>query len=130
MFGFFKSKDKTNADKVILLLQRAIAEVHPDRFIDPLDGALVRQPRRSQLNEILGVEESRLFERVHYNALVAKIAVYEERGLIGQLGSLMAHDVVLMSLILAAMHENHGTSKKQEINQQARLLLNYINTDS
>lgn len=103
---------------------RAIKGVHPDQFVDPLDAATVAQPRLVLLNRILGKENHiEKFEAVKFNDLVERISSLEQTGLIDKIVTLVGDDGVLVSLLLAAMHERHGTAKRDEVRRQAEFLL-------
>jgi hypothetical protein len=121
------SKDEANADRVLGLLVTAIKEVHPDRFIDPLDAALWTQPRLAEWNQILGLgskkDHSERFSAVEFHELVEGVSSLEQKGLIGKIGALVVDDVVLLALVLAAMHERHNSTKRDEVRRQAEFLL-------
>jgi hypothetical protein len=128
MFGLFKSRDRKTADKVLALLAHAIKGVHPDRFIfDPPEAGLFTQPKLSLLNLLLGRDDSKRFAAVAFDDVVSMTAYYEGKGLAGELGSIAAHDAVLIALVSAAMHERHGRSMRVEIRGRAEQLLRYIN---
>jgi hypothetical protein len=133
MFGWFKSRrvpspsaDEAKADRVLSLLARAIAEVHPDRFPFPDDAALVAQPYLASLNISLGDTFSEQFKAVRFDDVVERAAELDGTGLLTKLMTTISADPVIMPIYLAALHERHGTLKKDEVRRQAELLLTYL----
>jgi hypothetical protein len=130
MFGWLKSKDRKTAESVLALLVKAIKEVHPNRFIDPSEGGIVKKRKLSQLNLLLGRDESARFAVIAFEDLVAMTLDYERRGYAKELGTVIAHDAVLIALVAAAMHERHGRAMRDEVRERARQLLRYVNPRS
>jgi hypothetical protein len=134
MFGWFKSRqappprsDEAKADTVLKRLSAAIAEVHPDRFCDPLDAALVTQPYLASVKLFLGKDSlPERFNAVRFNDLVERTAELEGTGLLTNLITIIGNDTVMMPIYLAALHELHGVAKKDEVRRQAELLLTYL----
>jgi hypothetical protein len=129
VFGF-KSKQEKQADKVLDLLARAIKEVHPDRFIDPLDAALFTQPRLVTLNRMLAKREDDRFSPVTFNELIARFALFQQHDRVSELVAPIGDDVVLMALALAAMHDRNNPSRQDDVRRQAELLLACLNKNS
>jgi hypothetical protein len=127
MFDRFKSKDRKTADKVLALLARAIKEIHPNRFIDPEEEALLTHRILSQLNLLLGKDDDKRFAAVAFDDVVAAASDYERKGLAVELGTVVAHDSVLIALVAAAMHERHGGAMRDDVRARAEQLLRYIN---
>jgi hypothetical protein len=127
MFGWIKSKDRKTAETVLALLAKAIKEVHPNRFIDPSEGGIVKKRKLSQLNLLLGRDDSERFAAVAFDDLVAMTLDYERRGYAKELGTVIAHDAVLIALVAAAVHERHGRAMRDKVRERARELLRYIN---
>jgi hypothetical protein len=128
MFGWFRSKDQRSADKVLVLLAHAIREVHPNRFVfEPTEAGLFTQPKLSQLNRLLGRDESRKFAAVAFDDLVAMTSKYGRNGLVAELGAAIAHDAVLIALVSAAKHVMYGRARLREVRQRAEQLLRYVN---
>jgi hypothetical protein len=133
MFGWFKSRrapppsaDEAKADRVLRLLARAIAEVHPDRFPLPDDAALFTQPYLASLNISLGDTLSERFKAVRFDDVVERAAELDGTGLLTKLMTTISADPVVMPIYLAALHERHGALKKDEVRRQAELLLTYL----
>jgi hypothetical protein len=125
MFNWFKSADRKKADEVLALLTRAIKEVHPNRFVDPAEAALFTQPKLSQLNLLLCKDER--FAAVDFDHLVAMTSDYERKGYAKELGGAIAHDPVLIALVIAATYERHGRAMRVEVRKRAKLLLDCVN---
>jgi hypothetical protein len=131
MFGWFKSRraarpsaEESKADRVLSLLARAIAEVHPDRFPD--DAASFTQPYLASLNLSLGDTLSERFKAVRFDDVVKRAAELDGTGLLTVLMTTISADPIVMPIYLAALHERHGALKKDEVRQQAELLLTYL----
>jgi hypothetical protein len=122
MFGWLRSKDRKKAESVLALLVKAITEVHPDRNIDPSEGGIVKKRKLSQLNLLLGRDDSQRFAAIAFDDLVAMISDYERRGYEKELGTVIAHDAVLIALVAAAMHECHGRALRNEVRERATQL--------
>jgi hypothetical protein len=127
MFGWLKSKDRKTAESVLGLLTKAIKEVHPNRYIDPSEGGIVTKRKLSQLNLLLGRDDGERFAAIAFDDLVAMTSDYERRGYAKELGTVIAHDAVLIALVAAAMHERHGRAMRDEVRQRAKQLLRYVN---
>jgi len=127
MLGWLKSKKEKQADRTVALLDRAIREVHPDRFVDPLDAALVAQPRLALLNSLLGKEKPENFSPVAFNDLVSQFSFFEQRGVLDKAVAVIGDDPVLMALSVAAMHERHNPVKRADVRQLAEQLLQCLN---
>jgi hypothetical protein len=127
MFGWLKSKERKKAESVIALLAQAIKEVHPNRYIDPWERASVKNRKLSQLNLLLGREESERSAAIAFDDLVAMTSDYEHNGYAKELESVIAHDAVLIALVAAAMHERHGRAMRDEVRGRAKQLLRYVN---
>ena len=127
MFGWLKSKDRKTADSVLALLAKAIKEVHPNRFIDPSEGRIVQKQKLSQLNLLLGRDDTARSAAIAFDDLVAMTSDYERKGYEKELGTVIAHDAVLIALVAAAMHERHGQVMRDEVRKRARQLLRYVN---
>jgi hypothetical protein len=84
----------------------------------------------SQLNLLLGRDDSARFAPIAFDDLVAMTLDYERRGYAKELGTVIAHDAVLIALVAAAMHERHGRAMRDEVRERARQLLRYINPPS
>jgi hypothetical protein len=130
MFGWLRSKDRKNAENVLALIAKAIKEVHPNRCIDPSERALVKNRKLSQLNLLLGQGNSERFAAVAFDDLVAMTSDYERKGYAKELDTVIAHDAVLIALVAAAMHARHGRAMRNEVREQARQLLRYVNPSS
>ena len=76
------------------------------------------------------MEDAKRFAAVRFGDIVARISFYERKGLVGQLSTVVAHDGVLMALVLSAMHEIQGVAKRDEVRGQAEFLLSCINRQS
>jgi hypothetical protein len=133
MFGWFKSRraappsaEESKADRVLSLLARAIAQVHPDRFPFPDDAASFTQPYLASLNISLGDTLSERFKAVRFDDVVKRAAELDGTGLLTVLITTISADPIVMPIYLAALHERHGASKKAEVRQQAELLLTYL----
>jgi hypothetical protein len=127
MFRWFKSNERKKADKVLASLTRAIKEVHPNRFVDQREAATFIRPKLSQLNLLLGREETERLAAVAFSDVVAMTSACERKGLADQLDTVVAHDPVLHALVTAAMHERHGMIMRDEIRERAEQLLRCIN---
>ena len=136
---WFKSKDDANALTIMAALQDAVEHVHPDRFVSPLDQMGVCQPELVTLNRLLGKADSERFTPASYEHVIARVQLYEERGLIDQVRAAAADSAVLMALIMATTHESHlaktGDSHNErnrggEIQTQARLIIDCLNLGS
>jgi hypothetical protein len=127
MFGWLKSRDRKTAENILALLAKAIKEVHPNRYIDPSEARIVTRRKLSQLNLLLGRGDRERFVAVAFDDLVAMTSDYERRGYAEELGSVIAHDAVLIALVAAAMHERHGQVMRDEVRQRAKQLLGYVN---
>jgi hypothetical protein len=128
MFGWLKSKDRKTAESVLALLAKAIKEVHPNRYIDQSERGFVKNRRLSQLNLLLGSDDSERFAAIAFDDLVAMTSDYERKGYEKELGTVIAHDPVLIALVAAAMHQRHGRAMRDEVCERARELLRYINS--
>lgn len=131
MFDWFKNrkaKNETNAQRVIDMLARAIEEVHPKRFIVPEDAAIWIMPRLVTINRLLGKAEELRFTPFRFDEWVNQISFYDGRGAGGQLGTAVAHDEVVLPLVLAAMHVNHNPARRAEVREMAEKLVEYINS--
>jgi hypothetical protein len=74
--------------------------VHPNRFVfEPAEAGLFTQPKLSQLNRLLGRDESRKFVAVAFVELGAMTSKSEREGLAAELGTVIAHDAVLTALV-------------------------------
>jgi hypothetical protein len=127
MFDWLKSKDRKTAEKVLALLAKAIKEVHPNRSIDPSEAGIVTQRKLYQLNVLLGRDDGERLAAVAFDDLVAITSDYEHRGYAKELGTVVAHDAVLIALVAAAMHERRGRAMRDEVRQRAEQLLRYLN---
>ena len=136
MFSWFRSKKDVNAERVLAFTEAAVRVVHPERFVVPDDAALVCQPLLVTLNRLLGKDEDQRFTPVGYDELAARVQLFEDRGLLGEVGKLLVNDEVMMSLFLAAMHENHLAKGREphndrnrgaEIQANARFVLDRLN---
>jgi hypothetical protein len=128
MFGWLKSKDRKTAESVLALLAKAIKEVHPNRYIDQSERGFVKNRRLSQLNLLLGRDDSERFAAIAFDDLVAMTSDYERKGYEKEFGTVIAHDPVLIALVAAAMHQRHGRAMRDEVCERARELLRYINS--
>jgi hypothetical protein len=127
MFDWLKSKDRKRGESVLALLAKAIKEVRPNRCIDPSEGGIVKKRKLSQLNLLLGRDDSERFAAIAFDDLVAMTSDYERKGYAKELGTVIAHDAALTALITAAMHERHGRTMRDEVRQRAEQLLRYVN---
>jgi hypothetical protein len=55
---------------------------------------------------------------------------YERKGDEKKLCTVIAHDAILIALVVAAMHMRHGQAMRDEVRKRARELLRYINSPS
>jgi hypothetical protein len=127
MFGWLKSKERKKAETVVALLAQAIKEVHPKRYIDPWERASVKNRKLSQLNLLLGREESERSAAIAFDDLVAMTSDYERKGYARELDTVVAHDAVLIALVAAAKHERRGRAMRDEVRERAKQLLRYVN---
>ena len=79
------------------------------------------------MNLLLGRDDSERFAAIAFDDLVAMTSDYERRGYAKELGTVVAHDAVLIALVAAAMHERHGRAMRDEVREGARQLLRYVN---
>ncbi len=114
MWSWFKSKDTRNAERVMALVANAVRQVHPGRFVDPSDSALVCQPELAALNMLLGRGDSSRFGPVTFEEIVSRVRFYEERGLLDKLEKISAVDEILLGVIMAAIHEVELSKKEQQ----------------
>ncbi len=114
MWSWFKSKDTRNAERVMALVANAVRQVHPGRFVDPSDSALVCQPELAALNMLLGRGDSSRFGPVTFEEIVSRVRFYEERGLLNKLEKISAVDEILLGVIMAAIHEVELSKKEQQ----------------
>jgi hypothetical protein len=132
MFGWFKSRrappssaDEAKADRVLRLLARAIAEVHPDRFPSPDDAALFTRPHLASLTISLAYLV-RTVQKARFDDVVERAAELDGAGLLTKLMTTISADPVVMPIYLAALHERHGALKKDEVRRQAESLLTHL----
>ncbi len=137
MWSWFKSKDRRNAERVMALVATAVRQVHPGRFVDPSDAALVCQPELAALNTLLGRGDSSRFGPVTFEEIVSRVRFYEERGLLDKLETVSAVDEIVLGVILAAVHEVELSKRKQqysssnkgaEIREGAEFVLRCLNS--
>jgi len=96
------------------LVANAVRQVHPGRFVDPSDAALVCQPELAALNMLLGRGDSSRFGPVTFEEIVSRVRFYEERGLLNKLEKISAVDEILLGVIMAAIHEVELSKKEQQ----------------
>jgi len=96
------------------LVANAVRQVHPGRFVDPSDSALVCQPELAALNMLLGRGDSSRFGPVTFEEIVSRVRFYEERGLLDKLEKISAVDEILLGVIMAAIHEVELSKKEQQ----------------
>jgi hypothetical protein len=137
MWSWFKSKDRRNAERVMALVANAVRHVHPGRFVDQSDAALVCQPELAALNTLLGRGDSSRFGPVTFEEIVSRVRFYEERGLLGKLGTISANDEIVLGIVMAAVHEIDISTKGQqysssnkgaEIREGAEFVLRCLNS--
>jgi hypothetical protein len=114
MWLWFKSKRTRNAEKVMALVANAVRQVHPGRFVDPSDAALVCQPELAALNTLLGRGDSSRFDPVTFEEIVSRVRFYEERGLLNKLETISSVDEIVSGVIMAAVHEIELSRKQQK----------------
>ena len=114
MWSWFKSKDRRNAERVMALVANAVRQVHPGRFVDPSDAALICQPELAALNTLLGRGDSSRFGPVTFEDIVSRVRFYEERGLLDKLETVSAVDEILLGVIMAAVHEIELSKNEQQ----------------
>jgi hypothetical protein len=96
------------------LVANAVRQVHPGRFVDPSDAALVCQPELAALNTLLGRGDSSRFGPVTFEEIVSRVRFYKERGPLGKLGTISAVDEIVLGVIMAAVHEIELSKKDQQ----------------
>jgi hypothetical protein len=99
------------------LVANAVRQVHPGRFVDPSDAALVCQPEHAALNTLLGQGDSSRFGPVTFEEIVSQMRFYEERGLLDKLETISAVDEIVLGVIMAAVHEIELSKKEQKYNR-------------
>jgi hypothetical protein len=114
MWSWFKSKHTRKAERVMALVANAVRQVHPGRFVDPSDAALVCQPELAALNTLLGRGDSSRFGPVTFEEIVSRVRFYKERGPLGKLGTISAVDEIVLGVIMAAVHEIELSKKDQQ----------------
>jgi len=96
------------------LVATAVRQVHPGRFVDPSDAALVCQPELAALNTLLGRGDSSRLGPVTFEEIVSRVRFYEERGLLDKLEKISAVDEILLGVIMAAVHEIELSKNEQQ----------------
>lgn len=119
-----RSKRRKHADQVLVLIGRALQEVHPDKFVSPLDITLVSQPRLALLNRLLGNKQT--VSPVVFDQLVDRFSFFEQNGLLSTAIAAIGDDPVLNALAAAAMHQRHNSIKRDDIRQAAEQLLDFV----
>jgi hypothetical protein len=126
MFGWLKSERvDVDADKIFA---DAIKEVHPDRFVDPLEATVWIQPIIVNINTMIGRGNEERFFPIEYDRVVEYMKLYDKRGLLPQVLDSARGDAVLSALFLAATLEAHVSDPV--LRPQAELLISYLNRHS
>jgi hypothetical protein len=126
MFGWLKSKRvDVDADK---MFADAIKEVHPDRFVDPLEATTWIQPIIVNINTLTGRGNEERFFAIDYDRVVDYMRLYDKRGLLPQVLDSARGDAVISALFLAATLEAHLSDTV--LRPQAELLISYLNRHS
>lgn len=112
---WFKSNRLKSAEKAVKVVERALRELDPERFADPLDKALVTQPRLAMLNKLLGRDGEDAFRAVSFPEITSLMRSYADGGMISQLVQIISADTVLLAIFSAAMHENELQDEMQLI---------------
>jgi hypothetical protein len=112
MFGWFKSKSGksgkgSDAASEEQILDAAIREVHPDRFVTPEDGALVVQPILATINTLVGRPDTERFFPIRFDDVVQRVRQLHHSGQLQRLIQVVAAggDPVLAGLVIAAVQE-------------------------
>lgn len=88
MFGWGKRKSAGEYDKhaiaALHLLDAAIRQVHPERFVDEMDGVFYRNPPRILVNTFLGRPQTERFFPLDYEGLVARFGDYTKKKILEQ----------------------------------------------
>ena len=130
------SDQDARAKKALALIQKAIRNVHPERFVIPDDRALECQPQLVSLNRVLGKDDERRFSPASYEQLVMAIQKYEETGYLSQVCALALDNDILLGLITAAAYEvslrqrqqsHDDQNKGAEIQAGAKFVLDRLN---
>jgi hypothetical protein len=130
VFGWFAQRRKTreeNAERVLLLLEKARGECDPRVFVTPEDAAVRLQPVLTTLNIIIGKADDLRFSPIEYDSFVTQVAYYEGQGLAGKIGAAVAHEAIALALILAAMHARHNPVRRDEVEREAKVVIAFLN---
>jgi hypothetical protein len=136
---WFKSNRQRTAEKAVEVVERALRQLDRERFADPLDRALVTQPRLAMLNKLLGRDREKAFEPVSFEEVASLTRTYADGGMILPLVKIINADPVLLGLFCAAMHENqlrnemHALYEKrlgQRVKHGAQELIGLLNACS
>ena len=91
--------------KALYALDAAIMEVHPERFPDPLDAAMVVNSVLVNVNTLLGRDDTERFFPIDYDAVVQRIDFYAKRNLLGQILQVSKTVPVVDALLQGTLHE-------------------------
>jgi hypothetical protein len=129
-------KVRPEAIWLLHLLDRAILSIHPDKYQDDDDAAIVLQPLRVSLNYMLGRAEEQRFFPVEYDALIERTCLYAERGFLAAVEQSSRELIVVNALINAAMHEIRIVQAREkhdefnlgaEVKASAKTLIMFVN---
>ncbi len=136
---FFRNRKKRKQAKDILdLLETAIREVHPDRFVIPEDAGFVLQPKIVGINTMIKRDPEERFFSIDYENVLLAAQKYENAGLSQTMMDLMAStaDFVGGAIFAACHHENRIRNRKEnyddvnqgrEIKELAVQLIEFVN---
>jgi hypothetical protein len=136
MFGWGKKKPSKEAIEILKGLDKAIQNVHPDRFFDPLDAALASQPIIVLLNRIMGTPDEYRFKAVDYESWVSAVERIRAKGLMDRYVQVSVGDIFALSMLASAAYElrlrNKGEKEdainlRSEVRESTKSMLMFLN---